>query len=223
MLTDVAEFKQQYGVTSDGEDLAIRGRLIESQAAAEAYCNRTFELATYTEFFDGGQPSLFLGQWPVVSDPTGDPAIPAPVVSVDADGLYGAGTFGASSLAVSGTDYALLPDGELRWLGRGTLGGGGWGYGHCSGGWPYGQGNIRVVYHAGYQGACTTPADLKGAIMDIAAAKRVQSENGGRLVQKERLGQYQVEYADTTTAGGSRSAAPDPWKVLDRYRKVVVG
>lgn len=185
---------------------------------------------------DDGDPATELGVW---YDPTGEFGSTTKLVAGAAFGAVGA-------------DYMLVPmrdgGGELRWLGRGTSVVGSWGYGWCVGdchrepGWPGGAGALKLVYTAGHTES-TFPDELRQAIMAIAAGLRleaigqqastVQQAGGtGGMVKQIQRGQSRITYAtpsemgttsSSTTTTGARPIAPDPWKVLDRYRKVLVG
>lgn len=77
--------------------------------------------------------------------------------------------------------------------------------------WCRGIANVSVTYDHGY---AELPADLMGAIMDIAA-RGLASSVGGE-VQAEAIGTYSVTYADSASGGGLQDGER---LVLDRYRQ----
>lgn len=175
--------------------------LAGADRALKTWLKRNIETATYTEYYDGnGTPDLVLKSYPVQSITS---------LWLDMNGNYGqtAGSFGAGTLQVAGTQYALEIDsggttsnrGLVRAIGTATdfaYGfGDGWGglggdrgklYGSRLAGWPAGFGNIKVQYVGGYT---TVPPDLNIACVMLCSAIARGMPRGG-LLTSENLGGY---------------------------------
>ena len=209
-LTTLSRLKLALGkdVASTGEDDRLLTLLDAAEATVARYLNRNLLQATYIEYFSGtGRPSLVLSNRPVVSI-TG--------VYVDAVGYYGqsAGGFAASTMLTQGQDYALVnPNASERnpgilqmlsalWDGTGLSN------------WPQGQGNIKVVYVAGYT---QVPADISQAVAMIVGQMLAQSDRGLPM-QSETLGEY--SYTLLTGAPGQLMAGAR--QILNNYREVCV-
>jgi hypothetical protein len=144
------------------------------------------------------------------------PVVSITGVYVDAVGYYGqsAGGFAASTMLTQGQDYALVnPNASERnpgilqmlsalWDGTGLSN------------WPQGQGNIKVVYVAGYT---QVPADISQAVAMIVGQMLAQSDRGLPM-QSETLGEY--SYTLLTGAPGQLMAGAR--QILNNYREVCV-
>lgn len=147
-------------------------RLVSSASqAVEAYCGRTFAVATYTERHDGrGLSRVWLRQRPVIE-----------VTSVSADGYALDNT--------SGDAWTLDPDtGELLW-------GNGFDDPRFAPRFARGSRNIEVVYSAGFD-----PIPEAVATAAILTAKWLADRTGASgAFQSERIGDY--SYTLATQAG----------------------
>jgi hypothetical protein len=209
-LTTLTRLKLALGksVSDTSEDDRLLTLLDAAEATVARYLNRNLLQATYTEYFSGtGRPSLVLSHRPVVSV-TG--------VYIDPVGYYGqsVGGFAASTMLTQGQDYALTnPNAGERnpgilqmlsalWDGTGLSN------------WPQGQGNIKVVYVAGYT---QVPADVSQAVAMIVGQMLAQSDKGLPM-QSETLGEY--SYTLLTGAPGQLMAGAR--QLLNNYREVCV-
>lgn len=209
-LTTLSRLKLALGkdVTDTSEDDRLLTLLDAAEATVARYLNRNLLRDTYTEYFNGtGRPSLVLSHRPVISV-TG--------VYVDPVGYYGqsAGGFAASTMLTQGQDYALVnPNANERNPGILTMLSALWdGTGLSN--WPQGQGNVKVVYVAGYT---QVPADVSQAVAMIVGQMLAQSDRGLPL-QSETLGEY--SYSLLTGAPGQLMAGAR--QLLNNYREVAV-
>ena len=209
-LTTLSRLKLALGkdVSNANEDDRLLTLLDAAESTVARYLNRNLVQATYTEYFSGtGRPSLVLSHRPVVSV-TG--------VYIDPVGYYGqaANGFAASTMLTQGQDYALVnPNAGERnpgilqmlsalWDGTGLSN------------WPQGQGNVKVVYVAGYT---QVPADVSQAVAMIVGQMLAQAERGLPM-QSETLGEY--SYTLLTGAPGQLMAGAR--QLLNNYREVCV-
>jgi hypothetical protein len=209
-----------------------------AQAAIEKHIGWPVEEAEAIEYYSGnGQPDLPLRRWHATA---------VEEVRLDQYGAWGqkSGSFGDGSLLAVGEDYALNVErhtstGEaslLRYLGRaagGDWGGlGGWMTSYGRGtltpaanrgpGWPFGQGNLKVTYTAGWT-AEAMPADLKQACVNLVQFLALTTGQGGMQTVSESLGKYSytlgsVNMADV--AGNALAAAGElgtTRQLLSRY------
>lgn len=161
------------------------------------YTKQKLEQDTYTEYYSGNnQRDLVLRQIPVQE-----------IINLwfDVNGLYGDGpnAFPSSSLLTLGTQYVLVKDSggveSFRGIAR-RIGGttGGWlGYyptNYYSGKlaatrlpvWPFGEGNIKVEYTAGF---ASIPESIQAAVV-MLVAWFVRSMPLGGPLSSENLGSY---------------------------------
>lgn len=197
-------------------------------AAVKAYCKRDLDAATYTEYYSGaGQADLVLRQSPVTAitsvnlDPAGNFGIPALA-------------FPSTTLLTAGTQYALVRDEgtkSRRGLLRRISGGDGGFFGYFPESyqvgklaarrlpsWPRGDGNIKVVYTAGYADG-SVPADLTAAVVMLTAWFARNMPTGGPLTS-ESLGAYSY-----SVGSGQIGSAPELGtlkSLLSRYREVSI-
>lgn len=168
-LTNVADFKTYRGISGTSYDALLESLLNACTIFMEKYVGRQLLYvadANITEFHDGGlygddKQSIFLKNWPVVSVTS---------VSYSLDDDLSNPTWEAYS---SSTDYkTILARGEVFFPGSYL---------------PSGQGNIKVIYKAGY------------AIADIPDLVMVQKQLIARAFDK-RKGQGR---ANESVGGGS--------------------
>ena len=234
-LSTLAAFKIHLSRTpgAASDDLTLQQMLDAADKAVKTYCGRDFESATYTEFYSGtGRRDLVLRQRPVTSVTS---------VHLDPDGYYGdgPGAFASTTLLTAGIDYVLIKDdgtsgksglirrlgglasttgGEVGWYPpvgrRGTLAA------EYKPVWPFGDGNIKVVYVAGYA-ATAIPLDLVQAVHNLAAFMLLIAKRGGMVPQSESLGSY--SYSLALHSLGTAPELGTSRQLLSRYRELSWG
>lgn len=204
------------------------------------YIGRPLISASRTEYYSAvpGQKTIRLRIWPVAS-----------VTSVNVDPRYNFGqnaNVTAPLLLTAGQDYALIwntsgvaSQGLLEYFGL-VNGGYGWtgpyapltGYGlsvaarNANFGWPVGQGNIKVVYTAGFT---TIPDDFKIAVAYQSRWLQKVGTSAGVIMQSETLGQNSYTMADINTPAGMKVAGavgiiqPMVAQMVAKYRDVTLG
>lgn len=248
MLASLDDLKVMVNVTTTSSDAALQLFLAASDAAVKTYCGRAFEKATYTEYPDPATGrELLLKQWPVRQITGTDAAMTALGVWYQPDGYWGTPTssFAAATKLVSGTDYALDPDGNGRlyrignawadwgwgWGGYSSYGGSGYGgYGYAYGGADacYGRrGSVKAVYVAGWDPS-EVPADLAGEVLHEAAMRwkfstiGVFGASSAGSSDSVQLGQFRSQNVQSVAASVIRSGLiAANQAVLDRYKNVV--
>lgn len=183
-------------------------------AASEAIkqvCKLRLESQEHTEYYSGnGLPDLVLRQWPVTAVES---------VHVDPTGYAGqaAGAFPATTEWAQGENWMLVPDttggvsrrgllrviagtGNTVWLGMYPAWGVYPGKLHAARRpcWPPGDGNIKVVYTAGY---AAVPADLQYACGYLVSEMVRNMPVGGPLAS-ESLGAYSYSIAQRAMGDG---------------------
>lgn len=202
------------------------GVLIDSASALiKRYCKRDLEQATYTEYYSGdGQQDILLLQWPVSS---------VAHVYFDQNGYWGqgSGAFGAATELTQGTQWALIQEdssgsrrGMIRKLGSansafigyypenfwsGKLGA------RRLPSWPVGNGNLKIVYTAGY---ATIPDDLQLAC-DMMTMFLIRNVPSGAPLTSESLGAY--SYSVGSGLIGSHPELGSVKQLLSPYREMV--
>lgn len=219
-LTDLATVKTILGVSGTTEDARLTRLIMNAEARVKAWCKRTFESTSYTEFYSGNDTDLLrLRQRPVTA-----------VASVyeDTGGHYGqASGFGAATLLEVGTHYVIEYEGQQSANGAsgllvrvGTV-------------WPRhrrvryafrlspesgpAHGNIKVTYTAGwFQG--TVPGDVVQAVAMTVGDWR-NSSAFGRPLARESLGDWGYEFVD---AGHAYGLPAEARALLAPYREVIL-
>lgn len=202
-LCTLTEAKLFQSITTDDQDeqQSLYVDLVSNWIETEI--GRKIALATYTEYYSGGDIDLLTRQRPVQSVTS---------IHLDSNGFYGTGGggFAANTLLTAGEDYALIPDepgqtwsksGRIRWRGQ-SAGDGAWGWGNFLSvggllsrdvgrrrGWPCGQGNIKVVYAAGWTES-QVPTDLKMGALQFIQTLTSQTDNNRFQPTGESLGPY---------------------------------
>lgn len=171
-LSDLEEFKTHLGVSGNSENVVLTQFLEGIESAVRNWTGRDFIRETVTEYHDGpNSVNLILRVRPLVSVTS---------VHVDPTGYSGHGTnafadntewtigedFYPDSLDVSEKNGAILVGIRRTW--------------------PAGQGNIKVVYVAGYS---SIPPDLKLGIYNLGAIVREAAESG-QVKGSETIGRY---------------------------------
>lgn len=183
---------------------------LQVQTGISSWTTATYTGTTATTFTGcvGGTGTL--------SSTAGQNAVNMPVVYMDPNGFWGNGpnsfapptATSTGTLLVNGVQFSLVMDGSagsnrglLRRIGNSGPGGGGayagWNqvYG-ASGklgswrvpGWPLGQGNIKVLYSAGYA-PDQIPADLTYCA-NMLVAQMIRIQPSGTNLSSESLGGY---------------------------------
>lgn len=212
-----AEYKASMGIPSgDTTHDALHDALIAHvDAAIKRHLRQNIESATYTEFYSGdGTPHLFLRQLPV----TGITSI-----HVRSDAYWTNANFTSDYLLTEGTDYAvqwkqasLCESGIVRRIGNVWPGALIDSRANLLNGPRIDQGNIKVVYTAGY---ATVPSDIKwAAIMSVKQAEA--SIAGGGPVMSESHEYYSYTLASASEVA-DRIIATNT--ILAKYRRPVFG
>jgi hypothetical protein len=208
-LATLDQFKLQIDVSDTDSDTLLQQLLDIAEKSVLNYVPTFMEQDEVTEYYDGnGQVDLPLRFKPVNLDST-------PEVWLDPNGFYGQGTdaFGTSSVQTLGSDFIIVPDGPgqsrsglLRRLGLGfRVDSVGRPYGSLAtryrrSVWPIGQGNIKVTYTAGYD---PVPADVTGAVLQMAALMHRTRLYGGNFLPSERLGEYAYTLTSALQGNGA--------------------
>jgi hypothetical protein len=217
------EFVKDSTSTYDENYLRI---LTLASAGVETYCGRTFAQASYTEYVSGtGHPELLCRHRPVVTSGL--------TVYLDSAGYWGqgSGAFASTTALTAGSDYALRIDepeasrsksGILVWLG-GSAESSGWPSWRSTGlltpgivqsGWPVGQGNIKLVYTAGF---ADIPDQVELATYILAQGLVAATDNNSFQDVGESLGPYRLEKAQLQYYARELIGFKD---ALVRYREV---
>lgn len=163
-LTTNTEVKALFNISYSGDDTLLTTIIAQAQKEAETFCGYAFDVATYTEYFDGtGNDSVRIGNLPIASITT---------LHDDILRAYGADTL------VDSDDYVFYKD-------QGIIKLDGFNF-------DIGLKNIKVVYIAGYgTGGGTAPTDLKLAIQKLTASiylagkGSVNSTTGDDVISKD--------------------------------------
>lgn len=223
-LTTLCKQKTFLQIAEDdtSRDKTLRQLITQVSGLIEEWCGRSFGPAEYTEFYSGDNtPILILNQRPVTA-----------IVSIYEDeyGYWGQGPdpFNAETLLTEGEGYALevdQPDGSSR-CGMVMRLNGSWcrpsrvEAGNLSQWAPYGTGNIKVVYTAGYQ---RVPAGVELATQEAVAAILRSAKYGGAMVASENTPGYSYTLAtNTMSAEDNVSLPPAVISKLARYRNIPI-
>lgn len=205
-IITAAQYKTFKGISDTTYDAQLAVVVPAAQAVAERYCNRVFDIGTFTELHDGdGSDTLILKNAPIVSITS--------IKLVDSAGTV------LSTYA--STDYVLtlvtaivkLYDsryGRLVHDSFGILQNTNWGNQPY---WPRGTQNIQVVYSGGYTSA---PADLQLAMylyVDSILSAATAAVGTGTY-QSERLGNYSYALAMASQKFEAFRHLFAPWRRL---------
>jgi hypothetical protein len=207
--------------------------------AVKTWLKRDIEQNIYTEYHSGGRHvDIVLNQFPVINDSN-------LAVYVDPNGAWGQGpnAFGTGTLQVLGKDYGLVLDnapqgtspsgnpvsnrGLLRCLAGSGIGFGGlWypGTGLYPGKlaaqqlpwWPWGYGNIKVIYSAGYA-SNNLPQDIVYAVNSLVMFM-LRNQPTGMVLSGEGLGAYSYSLLQAA-AGGDPPILGDIVRTLAPFRE----
>lgn len=195
-LTDISKLKIHLGIadTDVSQDVRLEQLIDGVSQAVRRYCGRDFNSAQRTEYFSGdGTEWVYLPHRPATA-----------IVGVwlDSGGYYGQSSGGfadPATLLTQGVDYycETLESNE-RNPSRLVRIAGSWPYqlspfalpiGAARAYWPYGRGNIKVTYTAGYR---EMPDDLEMAVHMLCAQTK-NSIKYGSPVRSETFGRYSYE------------------------------
>lgn len=204
------------------------------------YIGRPLISASRTEYYSAviGQKMVRLRVWPCISVTS---------VHIDPRLCFGQNTTITDPLELTkGQDYAVVwnetssgTQGFLEYYGMAT-GGYGWigpsttnrSYGlspaarMANFGWPIGDGNIKVIYTAGY---ATIPDDFKIAVAYQARWLQKVGTSAGVIMQSETLGQNSYTLGDINTPAGMKITGPvgiiQPMvaQMVAKYRDIPLG
>ena len=131
-----------------GDDSLIDEMIGDLEAFAKTVCNRVFESAEVTQYYDGdGTKNLLVNYYPITA---------VSALYDDTDRVYGADT------AIDSGDYIIKEDEGKIVLDEGLI-------------FAEGVKNIKITYTGGYS-AGTMPADLKHAIKLLVCAKYLEGQ-----------------------------------------------
>ncbi len=176
------------------DEVEIDRLIPAAQAMFERYCNRLFDEATYTEFYNGDSTDkLFVKNGPIIS-----------VTSIhdDNDHAYGADTL------IAVTDYGTINDIYIQ------LFGGSW--------FQTGVNNVKIIYIAGYGGAAgggsiAVPADLTQASIEQISWMFKRGKQHLYGISGKTLEDSSFQLLEQ---GG---LLPSVKTILDGYRRINVG
>lgn len=166
-LTTLAEVKAYLNVTGTTADVLLQSLITAVSQAMMNYCNRTFQLQSYTETRDAtGNTQWVMLNYPIVS-----------VTSVSVNGNtippstgFNGGGYGGRSGYYNGV-WSVMIDG------------------YCV---PRGRRNVMIAYTAGY---ATIPADLDQACIETVALKYKQKDRIG-ISGSEGIDGQHITYKD---------------------------
>jgi hypothetical protein len=222
-LVSLCEVKTFLEIPDDdtSRDGVLRQLIRSVSSLVEEYCGRTFGANTYEEYYSGDNtPILVLNQRPVSA-----------IINIweDTGGYWGQSpdAFNSASLLVSGTNYALeidQADGSSR-CGLVYRINGTWpcpfrvSPGNLSSSAPYGVGNLKVIYEAGYS---AVPETVKIAT-ELSISRIWRMGKYGGLVQSEQTPGYSWALATSVTKPeGNLSLSPEAISMLGRFRNFSV-
>lgn len=195
--------KAYLGITDTSEDPLIDDWILAAQAQIERYCNRAFDSATYTQYYDGNNKrSIVLRNTPVTSVTS-----ISYMTAVDTYTAFDATTYTVN--ADSGVVQLASTWSNALWL-AGI---------ESPTGFQKGNKAIKAVYVGGYS---TIPADLSQACIELVAKIRGgnASQRSARAsgLQSESLGY------ESRTWGQMNAAEQFDWLTnkVGSYRRVAI-
>lgn len=193
-IISLADLKAYLGISGSGEDTILNFIVDGVNEAIVAFCGRSFNRATYTEYHDGsgGLDAVHVRARPLVS------VTSCYLSSNYYGGSNNSGAFPAETLLTENSDFIVdLNRSAVVLINRP---------------WPMGVKNIKLVIVAGYS---TMPDDLVLAALQLAAQVRADAtSDAGAAVESEKLGDY--SYKLLRSDGNSMIAGIR--RVLTRYR-----
>ena len=170
-LTTTAKVKTYLGITASTDDALIATLVLAAQAKIERFCNRKFDSATFTEYYDGNnQPSIVLTNPPIDSiTSVGFLASSTTYTTIDATSYVFDTESGIVEL-LGGVRVLWELGGDVRTF--------------CV--FPKGTNAVKVVYVGGYS---TIPYDLEHATNELVGLMY----GGSAAVRQARLTGLQSE------------------------------
>lgn len=214
-IITVANYKSYASITVTTWDTLLGILITAAQADVERYCNRKFDVATYTERFNGDSSGFNLLQnAPITS-----------ITSVSYLSRASDGTETATALSVGSYRFDL-DSGELYLLPRGLTKTVSYdGIGTPSTSWRKGTTfvpgwqNYQVVYVGGYGGTYPMPADLQLAMYQFVDELFAPIKNGAAIdtsLASETLGDYSYTRKSISELSASMQDR------FGRYRRMVL-
>lgn len=204
-LVTLNEVKTYLKITSSTDDVRLEALITYAQKLIESYCGRELEAASYTEYFDGGRPSVFVARVPInnvtsVSEYDG----------VDYVLLNGPNSDGSLYNTQSNTttiQYTFYTEtGEITKLvgdGTGVLNLDLAGFSVFN---NFTKG-VKIIYNGGY---VNVPADLKLCLMDVVKMLHKDWQSQSLTFQGETVRQHDF----------SAMFPPHIRRILEMYRIV---
>jgi hypothetical protein len=195
-LANLSEIKNGLGITSTDFDVQIAALINPVSALIEREAGRKFDCATLTERHMGGEPTIALREYPVLS-----------ITSV---------TDKATNEVLAATDYAVeTATGLLRRLTLGSR----WAASHSVDVFYVGKntpvGRWEVVYEAG-----TVPEDIKLAMFyTMSSLVNVNGSTGGMAgFQSESDGDYSYTRATPSSSSSVSGLPANAVAILSSYK-----
>lgn len=213
-LTTLSQFKDFLDETGSDDDAQLLSFLEGAESAVERYLHRKLKSDTYTEYLDGhGEKVLYLENRPLTEVTS---------VHVDNDGYYGYATdaFQAADEWTSGEEFAPQRTDESEKNASALVAIPA--LGKSNGFWPRGDGNIKVVYKAGYT---AIPEDVVLAVHQLAKVLRSSAENGvAGALKSETQGRYAYTLLTGAEAAADSSGQDivQAKSLLKHYREVLI-
>ena len=195
-IVTTSEVKTYLNITGSSYDANIQTLIDSLTAELQRMTGRTFETATFTEYYDGADATSFtLKSAPVTSITS------VSAVSIDRTVLW---TLASTEYTYEGSTGILSRRGGSSWLSGGSAGSEGWqGSGDLINPIPYSLGDApvfsdgtfrgwKVVYAGGYS---SIPADLKVLFYDVIGM-RLATIGADYSLNKENLGHYGYTVGD---------------------------
>jgi len=193
------DFKSYYGIlsSSTGSDSLIALLIEKCSSLISEFCERKFQSASYTEYFDGrGKSDLFVTHYPIAS----------PLSATTGGGLWDdpqrtySDSYKLTEDVGQGTgDFVVYPSEE----GQGKIS-------RINGVFYVGRRNIKITYTGGYT---QIPRQIQ-----LACFRMVSNEY--QKTQKDTFGQSsQSIHRDSTTYIAPKDVPLDIREMLERWRK----
>jgi len=182
-IITLAEYKVYAGISGTAQDAKLNVQIPAIQAQLETLCNRKFDSAARTEYYDGGNRSIVLQNAPAtvltsvkVVNKAKTALYTYALTGVRLEGTTGIVNIETADLAGTYDDYAPLP-GSMTF--------------EPSPQFPRGWRNIEIVNTAGYADV-DMPVDLKLLMYDLVATS-VANAGVDQSMKGETLGHYKYE------------------------------
>jgi hypothetical protein len=161
-LTSLSYVKDYGQITVNTYDTFLSNRIVAASTAIESYCNRTFAVNNYVEYYDGaGSTEILLNQWPVTG-----------VTQIIAD------VYGTTPTTIPSTEFVINTKNGIVSIKPSST---------YSSWFGYGNQNYQVTYTAGYN---PIPNDLQEACAAIVMNQFYKIGTDVTLAV-EKIGDYQ--------------------------------